>query len=244
MREVITGNGKILRAYGLEVSGCSLPVGQVGGDFFEFIAGDERTVFVAIGDVMGKGFQAARLMKTISHMLRECVRIHPHPLEVVRRLNKVGGYELRKSGAFATLCLLSYDGIAGRFTCVNAGHHPPLLLTNGRVKVAQCWGVALGLLDDYLGSGVEETFLTVGDAVVLYTDGLVEATGTGEQRYGQERLKELICHQYGDDADRIKQNILSDLKTFTRGFPQKDDVTLVVMKVTGRPDTCTGRGAP
>ena len=234
MREVIAGDEKILRAYGLEASGCSLPAEQVGGDFSEFISCDERTVFAVIGDVMGKGFHAARLMETIRQMLRECVRINPHPLEVVRRLNKVGGYELRKCGAFATLCLLCYDGIAGRLTCVNAGHYPPLLLSEGKVKVARCRGVALGLLEDYLGSGAEEFFLAAGDAVVLYTDGLVEASGPGEQRYGQERLKEIVRLQYGADADRMKQNILSDQKTFTRSFSQKDDVTLVVMKVTGK----------
>jgi sigma-B regulation protein RsbU (phosphoserine phosphatase) len=234
MIKVITGNEKILSAYGLEGSGCSLPAGQVGGDFFEFISCDERTVFAVIGDVMGKGFHAARLMETIRHKLQECLKINPHPLEVVRRLNKVGGYELRKCGAFATLCLLCYDGIAGRLSCVNAGHHPPLLLSDGKVKVAQCRGVALGLLEDYLGSGVEEFFLAAGDAVVLYTDGVVEACGPGEQRYGQERLKEIVRLQYGAEADIMKKNILSDLETFTRGFPQKDDVTLVVMKVTGK----------
>ncbi|WP_234970156.1 PP2C family protein-serine/threonine phosphatase [Carboxydothermus pertinax] len=231
---MITGNGKILRAYGLEVSGCSLPAEQVGGDFFEFISCDERTLFAVIGDVMGKGFHAARLMETIRHMLRECIRINPHPLEVVRRLNKVGGDELRKCRAFATLCLLCYDKVTGRLSCVNAGHHPPLLLVNGKVKVARCRGVALGLLEDYLGSGVEEFFLADGDAVVLYTDGLVEAYGPDEQRYGQERLKEIVRLQNGADADRMRQSILSDLETFTRGFSQKDDVTLVVMKVAGK----------
>ncbi|TYP58552.1 PP2C family protein-serine/threonine phosphatase [Thermosediminibacter litoriperuensis] len=234
MIEVITGNEKILSAYRLEGSGCSLPAGQVGGDFFEFISCDKRTVFAVIGDVMGKGFHAARLMETIRHMLRECIRVNPHPLEVVRRLNKVGGYELRKCGAFATLCLLCYDGITGRLSCVNAGHHPPILLSDGEVKVVRCRGVALGLLEDYLGSGVEEFSLAAGDAVVLYTDGLVEACGPGEQRYGQERLREIVRLQYGAGADRMKKNILSDLETFTRGFPQKDDVTLVVMKVTGK----------
>lgn len=232
MIEVVTGNEQVLKAYGLEGRGCSLPAGQVGGDFFGFIACDERTVFAVIGDIMGKGFRAARLMETIRQMLRECIRINPHPLEVVRRLNKVGGYELRKYGAFATLCLLCYDGITGRLSCVNAGHHPPLLLSDGKVKVARCRGVALGLLEDYLGSGVEEFFLAPGDAVVLYTDGLVEACGPGEQRYGLERLKEIVRLQEGADADRMKQNILSDLETFTSGIPQKDDVTLVVTKVT------------
>ncbi|MBE3587626.1 MAG: SpoIIE family protein phosphatase, partial [Thermoanaerobacteraceae bacterium] len=81
---------------------------------------------------------------------------------------------------------------------------------------------------------VEEFFLAAGDAVVLYTDGLVEACGPGEQRYGQERLKEIVRLQYGSDADRMRQNILSDLETFTRGFSQRDDVTLLVMKVTGK----------
>ncbi|HEY8344221.1 MAG TPA: SpoIIE family protein phosphatase, partial [Bacillota bacterium] len=68
----------------------------------------------------------------------------------------------------------------------------------------------------------------------LYTDGLIEACGPGEQRYGQERLKEVVRLQHGVEADRMKKYILSDLKTFTCGFPQKDDVTLVVMKVTGK----------
>lgn len=234
MREVITGDEKILRDYGLEVSGCCLPAEQVGGDFFEFISCDERTVFAVIGDVMGKGFHAARLMEIIRDVLRECIRINPHPLEVVSRLNKVGGYELRKCGAFATLCLLCYDGVARRLSCVNAGHRPPLLLSEGKVKVARCRGVALGLLEDFLGSGVEEFIVAPGDAVVLYTDGVVEACGPGEQRYGLERLKELVHLHDGADADRIKQNILSDLETFTRGYPQKDDVTLVVMRVTGK----------
>ncbi|MBZ4654889.1 MAG: protein serine/threonine phosphatase [Peptococcaceae bacterium] len=232
MREVVEEKGKILRGYGLEGSGCSLPAGQEGGDFFEFISCNEGSVFIVIGDVMGKGFQAARQMETIRQLARECIRINPHPLEVVRRLNKLGGYELRKCGSFATLCLLCYDGITGRLTCVNAGHHPPLLLSNGQVRVGQCWGVAIGLLEDYLGSGAEEFFLADGDAVVLYTDGLVEACGPGEQRYGQERLKRVVRLQNGADAECMKENILADLDTFTRGISQKDDVTLVVMKVT------------
>ena len=183
---------------------------------------------------MGKGFTAARLMETIRQMLQECIRINPDPLDVVRRLNKVGGYELRKFGAFATLCLLCFDGRTRHVTCVNAGYHPPIVLSNGMVKVAQSRGVALGLLEDYLGSGAEEFSLAAGDAVVLYTDGLVEASGPGERRYGQERLKEVIGLQYGADADTMKQNILADLETFTCGFSQKDDVTLVVIKVTGK----------
>ncbi|GAV21495.1 protein serine/threonine phosphatase [Carboxydothermus pertinax] len=69
---------------------------------------------------------------------------------------------------------------------------------------------------------------------MLYTDGLVEAYGPDEQRYGQERLKEIVRLQNGADADRMRQSILSDLETFTRGFSQKDDVTLVVMKVAGK----------
>ncbi|MBZ4653641.1 MAG: protein serine/threonine phosphatase [Peptococcaceae bacterium] len=232
MLEVAKGNGQILRAYGLECNGSSLPAGQVGGDFFEFIPWNERTVFTVIGDVMGKGFQAARLMETIRQILRECIGINPHPLEVVRQLNKLGGYELQKYGSFATLCLLCYDGIARRLTCVNAGHHPPLLLSHGQVKAAECRGVALGLLEDYLGSGIEEFFLAAGDTVVLYTDGVVEACSPGGHRYGLERLKEVVRLQHGVDVDKIKKNILFDLDTFTHGVSQKDDVTLVVLKVT------------
>lgn len=232
MRQVIAENGKILRANGLEGSGYCLSAGQEGGDFYEFISCNERSVFAVIGDVMGKGSHAARLMETTRLLLHECIRIDPHPLEVVRRLNRLAGYELRKRGSFATICLLCYDVITGRLTCINAGHHPPLLLSNGRVRVARCRGVAVGLLDDYLGSGLEEFSLTAGDAVVLYTDGLVEACGSGGQRYGQERLKEIISLQNGADAERMKENILAHLETFTQGISQKDDVTLVVMKLT------------
>jgi sigma-B regulation protein RsbU (phosphoserine phosphatase) len=100
------------------------------------------------------------------------------------------------------------------------------------LKAAQCRGVALGLLEDYLGTGTDEIFLGIGDTVVLYTDGLIEACGPGEQRYGLERLKEIVCSQNNADAEGIKKSILADHSAFTHGVSQKDDVTLVVMKVT------------
>jgi sigma-B regulation protein RsbU (phosphoserine phosphatase) len=232
MIEVIKENRSKLAVHGLECSGYSLPAGQVGGDFFEFISINDRIVYTAIGDVMGKGFQAACLMEKIRKLLRDCINVNPHPLEVVRRLNKLGGHELRKFRSFTTLCLLCFDVVARRLTCVNAGHHPPLLLSGGRINVAECRGVALGLLEDYLGSGMDEYFLAAGDVVVLYTDGVVEACGPDEQRYGQERLKEVVCLNHGFDAERIRTNILADLDKFTKGIPQRDDVTLVVMKLT------------
>jgi len=224
-------NGKVIKVGKLEGSGSSLPAGQVGGDFFEFIVHNEKTVVAAIGDVMGKGFPAAYLMETIRQMLWECVNITPQPLEVVRRLNKIGGDELRRQGAFVTLCILCCDGETGRVSCVNAGHHPPIILSSGEVKVVQCRGVALGLLEDYLGSGEEEIYLSPGDAVVMYTDGLVEACGSGEKRYGLERLKRIIRLQHNADAEKMKHCILSDLESFTRGYSQRDDITLVVMRV-------------
>lgn len=234
MREVNIETGKILSFCGVEGSGCNLPAGQESGDFFEFITCNENSVFTVIGDVMGKGYQAARQMEILCQLLRQCIGINSQPLEVMRRLNTLGGYELRKQGSFATLCLLCYDVIAGRLTCVNAGHYPPLLLSNGQLKAAQCRGVALGLLEEYLCTGAEEIFLAAGDAVVLYTDGLIEACGPGKQRYGLERLKGIVRSQSHADAEHMKKNILADLSTFTQGVSQKDDVTLVVMKVTGK----------
>ncbi|MFZ5944667.1 MAG: PP2C family protein-serine/threonine phosphatase [Bacillota bacterium] len=232
MREVNIETGKILSFCGLEGSGCNLPAGQESGDFFEFISCNEDSVFTVIGDVMGKGYQAARKMEILCQLLRQCIKIDSQPLEVIRRLNTLGGYELRKQGSFATLCLLCYDVITGRLTCVNAGHHPPLFVSNGQLKAAQCRGVALGLLEEYLGTGVEEIFLAAGDAVVLYTDGLIEACGPDQRRYGLERLKEIVRSQSSTDAEGMRKNILADLSAFTQGISQKDDVTLVVMKVT------------
>ncbi|NLO89602.1 MAG: serine/threonine-protein phosphatase [Clostridia bacterium] len=224
-------NRKAIRVGKLEGCGSSLPAGKVGGDFFEFFVHNNKNVVAAIGDVMGKGFPAACLMKTIHTMLCECVNITPHPLEVVRRLNKIGGDELRRRGAFVTLCIIYCDGETGRLSCVNAGHHPPIIVSNGEVKVVRCRGVALGLLEDYLGTGEEEIYLSPGDMVVMYTDGLVEAFGPGEKRYGLERLKKIVHQQPDADAAKMKRCILSDLKNFTRGYSQRDDITLLVLRV-------------
>ncbi|HBT20006.1 MAG TPA: serine/threonine-protein phosphatase [Peptococcaceae bacterium] len=223
-------NGKSIKVGKLEVCGSSIPAGKVGGDFFEFITQNEKAVFAAIGDVMGKGFRAAYLMETIrQQMLREMYQLL-RPIEVVKRLNRIGGNELRRHGAFVTLFIICCDAETGCMKCVNAGHHPPILLTGGEVKVLKSRGVALGLLDDYVGSGEEEIYLSSGDALVMYTDGLVEACGPGDERYGLERLKKIVSIQQNFSAEKLRNCILADLEKFTFGYSQRDDITLVVVK--------------
>lgn len=215
---------------GLDLSGATIPANAVGGDYFDFLAAN-GALFAVVADVMGKGLKAAFLMLGLRSTLRSIVRLKADHRAILEHLNAVVGEDLRRNGAFATLCLGTIYAGKGRVVLTNAGHCPPLLVRDGRGTFLPCRGVALGLLGGPPPAETLSLDLAAGDVLLFYTDGLVEARSSDGQRFGRARLAEAATAFASLPAQTIKERLLELLEKFTAGGGQRDDVTLAVVKL-------------
>lgn len=203
---------------------------QVGGDYYDYVRLPGDRLAVIIADVCGKGISAALLMAKLSGELKYLLANQPTYASAVARLNDSVGAS-GASGTFVTLALVVIDVRAHRGTIVNAGHMAPLLLhADGRVEEvgAECRRPALGIVP---GQAYEEmeTSIDAGDTMVMFTDGVTEATNAANELYGGQRLLERVrCG--APDATALGEDILSDVHKFTEDSPQSDDICLVCFR--------------
>ena len=131
---------------------------------------------------------------------------------------------------FATLVMSRIDTENKTLTYCNAGHNPPMIVSDGDIQRLTVGGMVAGLFDHpkYEESRIQ---LKPGDLVVFYTDGVVEAENLDGEQFEDDRLEELLLGNYFLTADDIRSLILSEVSDWARGAEQKDDVTVVVLKV-------------
>jgi serine phosphatase RsbU (regulator of sigma subunit) len=212
-----------------EIAAHSIPSRYVGGDFYEFIPlKDGRSAF-ALGDVSGKGVAAA-LLAAMAQGALQAQFVSNLPLtEVITSLNKAL-VQRSASNRYITLFCAVLDP-DGHFTYINAGHNLPILArTSGETEMLTTKSVLLGAFD-FVEYKPRQTRLQPGDVVVMYTDGVTEAVNADNQMFGDERLERLVMESVSLSAEEIKQRILDEVLSFTRGLPQGDDITLIVLKM-------------
>jgi serine phosphatase RsbU (regulator of sigma subunit) len=222
---------------GLDVSGICIPANEVGGDFYDifWIDDDKSKLGVAVGDVSGKAMQAAMIAVMSSGMIYSKTDENTSPSEVAARLNRSLYYKTNER-MYTALCLANIDVPRREVTYTIAGFSAPLLKTNGAVRMLEGagHGLPLGALDEsrYREDKVK---LTLGDVLVLFTDGVTEALNQSKEFYDQQRLEDLLTRMDTSDmtAAGIKDMIISDVKAFTGNVHQADDMTVVVIKSDG-----------
>ena len=215
---------------GFEVAAISRPAEEVGGDFYDFVPTPGGRMGIAIADVSGKGVPAALFMVLSRAMVRASASGEPTAGEVARRANELISADAN-SGMFVTLFFALLDEEARTLRYVNAGHNPPLLLRGGTGEVAllKTRGIAMGVLEEAeMEEG--EVELSEGDVVVLYTDGVTEATDAAGEQFGVERLLLLAKEHRSLPAAALVEEIAGAVLAFSEGEPQFDDITLVVLK--------------
>lgn len=235
---------------GLGFGAVYVPTGdavEVGGDFYDVVrlpdgapgrawSGQEQWL-VAIGDVSGKGVQAA----TVTGLVREVIRAlarggRPLP-EILGRINET--LVERGRGRFCTLALASVRVGAGpvSVSLYLAGHERPVLVrADGRTLLAGTGGTALGLLD-MITCPVEDVELYPGDSLVLYTDGVTERR-RGRELFGGQRLREAAAPLAGFSAEVIAARLRNATIGFSPEAP-RDDIALLVLRNDG-PTTAPG----
>lgn len=212
-----------------EVAASSVPSRYVGGDFYDLIPMKDGRFVFALGDVSGKGVAAALLAAMAQGALQVQFASNHSLTEVITSLNKV--LALRsESNRFITLFCAVLDR-DGHLTYINAGHNLPILTrTTGETEKLTTRSVLLGAFD-FVEYKPRQTRLNSGDVVVMYTDGVTEAVNNDNEMFGEDRLEELVQRNVTQSAEQIKQCILDEVISFTRGLPQGDDITLIVLKM-------------
>jgi serine phosphatase RsbU (regulator of sigma subunit) len=199
---------------------------EVGGDFYDVFERRDGGWAFEIGDVSGKGAEAAAVTALARHTVRTASLQPASPRELLETLNDA--LLLQRAGSeFCTVCLavLRPEGEAGRLTVALGGHPPALVLrAGGRVEALGNPGTLLGVFGDPDVSETETT-LDPGDTVLLYTDGVTEAGPPGEE-IGEEGLTELLAGLRGLSPEEIADAVEQAAVDAQDGKP-RDDIALV-----------------
>jgi serine phosphatase RsbU (regulator of sigma subunit) len=225
------------------LAAACLPAAQVGGDYYDFVPGDDGAFHAVVADVTGHGLGPGLIMAMTRSVLRAELREAPSLPAAFASTNTVMWDDLVATGVFITLFAVRYHPRTRRLTYVNGGHHPALLRhPDGSVDELDCDGMPLGLLPDPPYEERTED-LEAGALVVIFSDGIVEARAPDGAMYGSARLRELVASAGSGSAEHLVGSVLGDLDDFRSGTAQDDDVTLVVLRVDPHDDTVWGVSA-
>ena len=216
------------RGTGLGVHAVIEPAREVGGDLYEVLRGSDDRVVVALGDVSGKGIPAALFMAVAVTVLRTLARQIEEPDEILRRLNDELA-EQNPRGMFVTLQCLVFDLKRRVVSCAGAGHHQLVVMSPGRPPRLACpsSGRPAGLMP--VNPIERETFpLEPGDTFVLFSDGVSEAMNQADEFYGDDRLLAALSAADGSTPTEVVKRVMTDLRAFTAGAKQSDDITVLV----------------
>jgi len=215
----------------LRAAGSSVASAQVGGDYYDVIAVNDRCWGAVVADVSGKGVSSALLAALLQGAL---IPASDHADVLTRRMERLNTFLIDRTGGekYATVfyCLLDQSG---RLDYVNAAHCPPIVVRpSGETAELGATGVPVGLLE---GSKYELAGrqLSPGEKVVIYTDGVTEAQDARGAFFGRKRLFDLVRAQASASSSELHDAIQGAVREFTEGAPQSDDITLVVLDYRG-----------
>jgi sigma-B regulation protein RsbU (phosphoserine phosphatase) len=205
------------------------PCFHLGGDFCDVFTLADGRLAAAVADVVGKGVPAALLSSWLRGALYATCQACADLGQVLTRLNRQLCEESLPA-EFASLLVVAVDAQRRQAGYASAGHEPLLLLRNRTISCLSEGGLVLGveLSEVYREYGFE---LSPGDLLLLYTDGLVDATNFAGELFGRSRLLEALV-QYGDlPIEQVLENLLWDVRRFAGLADQPDDLTMVGLRI-------------
>jgi hypothetical protein len=217
------------RLAGYEVTARSLLATEAGGDLYDFMRDDRGRLWIAAGDISGHGYSCAIGQASVKASLLSLVDGAISPARVLERVDRVlrGGVIMRQ---FATLCLVCLEEATGRVLFANAGHPFPILAEPGqRAREIEHPGLPLGQGPPRKYRDLE-FHLPRGAVLLLYSDGLYEATSPDGEPYGFERPRQVLGEAAMWNAAEVLERLIWDWRRHLAGSPSADDTTLVVLK--------------
>jgi len=203
------------------------PASIVSGDYCDFVPAQNGDFYFILGDVTGKGVAASMLMVHLQAMFRALIPMGLPLPELVEHASRVFCESTLPTHYATLVCGRAAD--SGEVEVCNAGHLPPLLISEGGVMQIDPTGLLLGAFCD-------EQFTTSrvrvepGQTILLYTDGLSEARDSSGRMYGSDRIRELALRQQGSQPKNLIEICLKDLAAFRKDVPAGDDLTIMTIR--------------
>ena len=212
----------------LDFAASAVAADHVGGDFYDIFETASGQIAIVLGDVSGKGVSAALLVSVLQGAIRSSTASHHE--SACERINRML-CERTACERFATLFWGAFDPITGTLRYVNAGHAAPMLIRHGRNRIERLdeGGPVLGLLPGarYSAGTVE---INSSDTLVLYSDGINEATNRNDEEFGEDRIKKLISDTANTTLSEVCERIMNRVTAFASAGALPDDRTLLVVR--------------
>ena len=209
----------------VQAAAATRPCHAIGGDFFDYVDTGQE-FHVLLGDASGKGTPAALQAALVQGILAADVEAGPGAARVVTQLNRTL-CRRRMAERFVTL----FYGVMTRdrrLTYCNAGHCRPILVRQSSVRRLAVGGLPPGLFDD-ARYDEESLYVEAGDTLVVFSDGIAEASSRTQQ-FGDARIQQIVVEHQHETASAVLDRVLSAVRDFTRGARQRDDMSVFVVK--------------
>ena len=219
-----------LESEGLDLFASMTPAKEVGGDLYDYFK-EKDHIYIAIGDVSGKGVPASLFMAQVIRLFRAMAKQHYSPAEICTRINNELT-ENNDNGMFITMFIGLVDINTGRLDFCNAGHNPPVLGgdADGGNFLQMIPNAPIGLWQglEYEGEVIESI---KGKPLFIYTDGLNEAENPQLERFGDEHMLEILRETQFSTAMQIVEKIKRLVEEHRAGADPNDDLTMMCIKV-------------
>jgi len=206
---------------------CLEPARELGGDFYDFFFLDDARLCLCVGDVSGKGVPAALFMAVSRTLIRSCAGHSHSTADILSQVNDTLGAD-NESCMFVTLFIAVYDARSGELVYSNAGHNPPCISTadGGIRRLDRRHGPVAGALQG-LDYAEDRVTLAPGDTLLVFTDGITEATNSAGELFGEARLLALLAP--GQAPAALIQSIVDRVHEFEGEAEQADDITVMAL---------------
>jgi phosphoserine phosphatase RsbU/P len=215
---------------GFEIAGALYPAKATAGDYFDYIPMLNDCLGVVVGDVSSHGMGPALLMSETRACLRTLAQAYGDVGEILTRANRLLAADT-DDFHFVTLALAKLDPKARILEYASAGQRGYLLHHDDRLSVLDSTSLPLGVDAETLIPAAGPMALASGDIVTFFTDGVAEAESAGRVRFGVGRALEFIRSERDQPASKIIEGLHEELDGFCRRQPQRDDITIVIVKV-------------
>ena len=218
------------RGLDYQAFGNMVPARNVGGDFFDTVRLDKGRVGLTIADVSDKGVPSALFMMASRTLLKGAAIGAGGPGAVLSEVNRLL-HDDNKATMFVTILYAVYDPDDGALTYANGGHNPPLIVhaDGSSMLLPLTDGIAVGILPEF-DYDQNTVFLSPGDTIVFYTDGVTEAMNDRKEEFGMERLRDVLSADPSRDAREANLAIFQAIDAFVGDTSQFDDITCLTLR--------------